>query len=163
MKGKAKAIVSRLLLVFVLISIGYAIGKEVTVHKLAGRGGLGSATTAPVSGDKVIVYYMHATLRCVTCNAIEKAAHQAVQQDFAEQLKAGRVEWMAVNIDEDEALAKRYNVASSTVVLVHLRDGKEVGHEQLDGVWELSDKREELRSYIAGKIQACFEQKPGGF
>ena len=69
----------------------------------------------------------------------------------------------AVNIDEDEALAKRYNVASSTVVLVHLRDGKEVGHEQLDGVWELSDKREELRSYIAGKIQACFEQKPGGF
>ncbi len=161
MNDKLKKAVAGVLLCFALISIGYAIGKEVTLHKLAGRETAIGPTTAPASGDKVIVYYMHATLRCVTCNAIEKSAHETVKQDFAERVKAGRVEWHVVNIDENEALAKRYNVASSSVVVVHLRDGKEVGHEPLEKVWELSDKPEELRSYVAGKIQACFPQEPG--
>ena len=160
---KAKRIIGKLLLVFVLISIGYAIGKEVTLHKLMGRGGRPPSTTAPASGDKVIVYYMHPTIRCVTCNAIEKTAHEVVQQDFAQQVVAGQVEWQVVNFSEDETLAKRYNVASSTVVVVHLLDGQEVRHEKLDKVWELAERPAELRTYIAGKIQACLPQKSGGF
>ncbi len=159
MNDKLKKAATGVLLCFVLISIGYAIGKEVTLHKLAGREAAIGPTTAPTSGDKVIVYYMHPTLRCVICNAIEKAAHEAVQQDFAKQLKTGSVQWKVVNFSEDEALAKRYNVASSTVVVVHLRDGKEVRHENLDKVWELAEKPAELRAYVAGKIQACLPQK----
>ncbi|HUS92844.1 MAG TPA: nitrophenyl compound nitroreductase subunit ArsF family protein, partial [Phycisphaerae bacterium] len=160
---KLKKAVTGVLLCFVLISIGYAIGKEVTLHRLAGWGGrsLPPPATVPASGNKVMVYYMHPTIRCVTCNAIEKAAREAVQQDFAVQLETGGVQWKVVNFSEDEALAKRYNVASSTVVVVHLRGGKEVRHEKLDKVWELAEKPAELRAYVAGKIQACFRQKSG--
>ena len=163
MNEKLKKAVTAVLLCFALISIGYAIGKEVTLHRLAGRKAVVGPTASPASGDKVIVYYMHPTLRCVTCNAIEKAAHEAVQQDFAEQLRTGSVEWKVVNFSEDEELAVRYNVASSTVVVVHLRDGEEVDYEQLHQVWELSDRPQELRAYVAGKIQACLPQKPEEF
>jgi len=163
MKDKLKKATAGVLLCFVLISIGYAIGKEVTLHRLAGRAAAVGPATAPASGDKVIVYYMHPTLRCVTCNAIEKAAREVVQQGFAAQLETGSVQWKVVNFSEDEALAKEYNVASSTVVVVHLRDGEEVGYEQLERVWELSDKPQELRSYIAERVQACFRREPREF
>jgi hypothetical protein len=163
MNDKLKKVVTGVLLCFVLVSIGYAIGREVTRHELAGRGVAGGPATAPTSGDKVIVYYMHATIRCVTCNAIEKAAHEAVQRDFAEQLKTGSVEWKVVNFNKAEALAKRYDIATSTVVVVHLRDGKEVGYEHLDEVWTLVGKPAELRAYVAGKIRACLPKKAEGF
>ena len=161
MKDKLKKATAGVLLCFVLISIGYAIGKEVTLYRLAGRGAAVGPATAPASGDKVIVYYMHPTLRCVTCNAIEKAALQVVREDFARQLQAGRLEWIVVNFDEDEALAAQYNVASSTVVVVHLRGGEEVGFEKLERVWELAEEPQELRSYVASRIQACFPPEPG--
>jgi hypothetical protein len=161
MKEKLKKALAGVLVCFALVSIGYAIGKEVTLHRLAGRGGTGEPTRAPASGDKVLVYYLHRTLRCVTCNAIEKAAHETVRRDFAEHLRTGRVEWQTVNMDDDETLGERYDVASSTVVLVHLREGKELAYERLDRLWELADKPAELRSYVAQRIRA-FLGRPAG-
>lgn len=163
MNDKLKKVVTGVLVCFALISIGYAIGKEVTLHELAGRQAAVGPATAPISGDRVIVYYMHPTIRCVTCNAIEKAAREAVRQDFAEQLETGRVEWKVVNFSEDEALAKRYDVVTSTVVVVHLRDGKEVGYESLDDVWDLVGNPAELRAYVAEKIRAGLPKKSEEF
>ena len=163
MNDKLEKAVTAVLLCFALISIGYAIGKEVTLHKLAGRAAGVAPTMAPASGDKVIVYYMHPTIRCVTCNAIEKAAREAVKQDFGQQMEGGRLEWQVVSFSEDETLARRYDGASSTVVVGHLRGGREVRHEKLDKVWELAAKPAELRAYVAGKIQACFQQEAKEF
>ena len=150
---KARRIVSGLLLCFVLISIGYAIGKEVTMRKMAGGRPPGGPATAPASGDKVIVYYMHRTVRCVTCNAIEKMAREAVENDFTGELKRGRVEWRTVNIDENGGLADRYNVASSTVVVVRIADGKEAGFQRLDEVWTLMKKPAQFAAYVSGAVQ----------
>jgi len=161
MNPKARKAVSALLLCFVLVSIGYAIGKEVTQRKLAAQRLAAGPGAGAVSGEKVIVYYMHPTLRCVTCNAIEKAARGTVEEDFAREVRTGRLEWRTVNFDEDEALAKRYDVASSSVILVRLRDGKEVAHERLDKVWELSEWPKKLRAYLRKAVRAYVEGKAG--
>ncbi len=156
----AKRIISNLLLAFVLISIGFAIGRETTLNRARkARAGELVTDTQPGGSDKVIVYYMHPTFRCVTCNQIEAMAGELVRTDFAKELADGRIEWRKVNFQGDEDLAKRYNVASSTVVVVRLRDGKETGHQNLDRVWTLSGNRDEFARYVSGAIREALSRE----
>jgi hypothetical protein len=149
-----KKIITAALLGFVLVSIGFAIGKEVTLRRLAGRDA-GDGSAAAVGGDTVVVYYLHPAMRCVTCNTIEKVARQAVQGGFAQELRSGRLQWRAMSIEDDEPLAKRYNVASSTVVVVRLHDGKETAHHRLDEVWDLVDKPADLAACVTRAVRAA--------
>lgn len=154
MKAQARKTISRILLAFVLVSVGYAAGKQVTLRRVR------TETTEPSAEkarDQVIVYYMHTTFRCVTCSAIEKLALEVVQKNFAEELKSGTVQWQAVNVDENESLAKRYDVAASTVVVVRRVDGKDVSFERLDKVWDLLNKPEEFSAYVSQKIRALLD------
>ena len=158
----AKKTLSNLLLAFVLISIGFVIGKETALNS-SRKSNSGSNAVAAHAGraDKVIVYYMHQTFRCVTCNQIEATTGELINADFAKELKDGRLEWKKVNFQENEDLAKRYNVASSTVVVVRLRDGKEIGHQSLDKVWSLSGNHDEFIKYVGGAIrEALPKEKP---
>lgn len=156
----AKKAISNLLLAFVFISIGFAIGKETTLSGIRRtRAGEIAATTQPSGSDKVIVYYMHQTFRCVTCNQIESMTGELIRTDFAKELADGRMEWKKVNFQEDEDLAKRYNVASSTVVVVRLLDGKEIGHQNLDKVWTLSSNRDEFVKYVGGAIREALSKE----
>ena len=153
-----KKILSGLLLVFVLITIGFSLGKEVTLRRLQAREPGTSGEKPDANGvavgptDQVIVYYFHGTVRCKTCNGIEKSAHEIVNSQFAEELKSGRVAWHTENFQEREDLAKRYEVTSSTVVVVEIRGGKEVAFERLDMVWELTGDVEALKKYVALNI-----------
>ncbi|HUT61473.1 MAG TPA: nitrophenyl compound nitroreductase subunit ArsF family protein [Phycisphaerae bacterium] len=153
---KAKKAISRLLLGFVLISIGFAIGKETALRK-ARDARLPPSASRSDAGETVVVHYMYPTIRCVTCNRIEKAAHDIVHGEFNDALEAGRLSWNIVDINQNEELAKRYNVATSTVVVVRYRDGKETGFERLDEVWPLAEKPAELRAYIRGAVQAALD------
>ena len=150
---KVKKVTSGLLLCFALISIGFALGKEVTLRRVQSVVSEDGAT----SGDQVLVYYMYPAIRCVTCNKIEKAAHGIVHEDYAEAVKGGRLKWREVNISENDELAGRYKVASSTVVVVRLKDGREVGFERLDKVWPLAEKPAELTAYIRNAIGSALE------
>ena len=156
----AKKAISHLLLAFVLISIGFAVGKETALNGARKAKAAEAATTTQTSSsDKVIVYYMHQTFRCVTCNQIEAMTAELIRSDFARELADGRIEWKKANFQEDEDLAKRYNVASSTVVVVRLRDGKEIGHQSLDKVWTLSSNRDEFIKYVGGAIREAMSKE----
>ena len=155
--AKAKKALTTLLLCFVLISIGFALGKEITLGRTRPeQAGTGPAT-AQAAGREVVVYYMYPTVRCVTCNRIEAAAHKVVHEEYADAVQAGRLRWQAVNIHEDEELARRYDVATSTVVVARRRGGRDEGFERLDRVWPLADKPEELSGYIRTAVAAAME------
>lgn len=150
---KVKKAVSRVLIGFVLVSIGFVVGKEVTLRSVR-TGGASPAATQPAGSNRVIVYYMHGTVRCVTCNRIEKMAAELVDSQFARARQDGRLVWREVNFQEDEQLAKRYDVASSCVVVVKVRDGREVDFRRVDEVWTLADKPEEFNACLTGAIRA---------
>lgn len=161
---KAKAIVSKLLMAFVLISIGYAAGKEMTLRSMAQNGGdrealvvASSIEQTDQSQDKVIVYYMHATFRCFTCNSIESMAKEVVENDFADALAEGRLEWQAVNFQENVALGRRYGVGTSTLVIVRIEDGQEVDFKRLDEVWTRVNDPAAFKHYIDDNIQAYLD------
>ena len=151
-----RKIIAGVLAGFVLLSIGFAIGREVTLWRMAAGGGVDGATAVgTVGADGVVVYYLHPATRCATCNTIEKVARRAVLEGFGPDIRAGRLAWRAMSIEDNEPLAKRYNVASSTVVVVRLHDGREIGHQCLDEVWELVDKPAELAACVSRAVRAA--------
>jgi len=153
---KAGKIIGKLLLGFVLISIGFAIGKEVTRARMPSH--TDAAPTAAGEGrDKVVVYYMHATFRCVTCNLVESMGAELVRTEFADAVKASRLEWREVNFQQNEQLAVRYKVGGNMIIVARFQDGKEVAHKRLDRVMELANKRDEYMSYVRGGVSEMLE------
>jgi hypothetical protein len=149
---KAKQIIGRLLIAFVLVTIGFELGKESARTPPADPSEAAPAPPA-APGEQVIVYYMHQTFRCVTCNKIEAMTEDLVKTEFAGAMQSGRLQFRRADFQEDEALARRYNVASSSVVVVKERDGKDVAFKRLDDVWTLVGKPAEFRAYVGGVLR----------
>ena len=82
--------------------------------------------------DCVEVLYFHGKQRCATCMAIEKNAKEAVEAQFAEELKNGTVVFKSIDIskDENEKIAAKYEVTWSSLIISRWKDGKE-SHENL--------------------------------
>ena len=163
---KAKNITRSALLAFVLVSIGFALGKEVTARRQTPTTGPESpasvaASEKPVAANdkavatsqKVVVYYLHTTFRCVTCNEIERLTKALVETEFADDLTAGRIEWREANFQQDESLAKRYEVVSSCVVVVNIQGGQERGFQRLDDVWTRYQDPADFNGYVGAAIR----------
>ena len=122
-----KAIAKNLLMAFVLISIGFALGKEVTVRRQAyssaKAAGSNSELSTRNSALKAVVYYLHTTFRCVTCNEIERLTKTLVETEFADDLAAGRIEWRRPT-PADEPWPSACVVASCVVVAKSGTDAK---------------------------------------
>ena len=151
---KAKAIIGKLLVGFLLVSIGVAIGKEMGVRTVPA-----SVEPAIAPGEtKVVVYYMHG-FPCVTCTFIETTTKDIVRDDFAQAVEAGTMGFISLNYLEPEnaALAEKYSVGSNMVIAVRFEDGKEVSRVRLDQVMELASNAERLKDYIRRGIRTALE------
>jgi hypothetical protein len=138
-----KNIATTTLLMFVAASIVVLVVKSLRHPQQSAQAGEGQITSAIISNsasrdDRLVVYYFHGKMRCPTCMSIESYAKEAVESGFAEQLKDGRLEWKIVNYEEsgNEHFATDYNLAAPCVVLVKVRDNKQVDWRGLPEVWE---------------------------
>jgi hypothetical protein len=125
--------------------------KEMPPLQMAGESGVDpSATTEADAGDKVVVYYFHATKRCHTCKTIEAYSEEAIKSGFAEQLESGAMEWQAVNVErpENRHFIDDFQLATRTVVLVRVVDGVNKDWKKLDRVWELVRDKPAFVDYI---------------
>lgn len=143
-----KRSITALLLAFVLISIGYAVGKEVTLRRLGSRG-----AAAQLAQDKLTVLYLHSSIRCVTCNAMEKMTREVLDADFAEEMRAGRIEFRIDDFQENDAIARKYDIRASNVVLVRIRDGEEQQFRRLDELWELASSPARFKDHVRQAIR----------
>ena len=76
--------------------------------------------------DAVEVLYFHGAQRCATCMAIEENTKALIESAYAELLKSGKLVFRSVDITKDEALAERYEVSWSSLILVgYDKSGKE--------------------------------------
>ena len=138
-------IIKNLLLIFVLVSIGFAFGKYSAARPQA-------ALPSGQTSETVKVYYVHATFRCVTCNAIEKMTRQLLESKYKKQMQDGSIVFAEVDFQKNEKMAKQFDVISSCVVVARSKDGKITGFERLDKVWELINKPGEFDAYISSAI-----------
>ena len=77
--------------------------------------------------DGVEVLYFHGKQRCATCQAIEKETKALIDSQFADAVKSGKVRFRVVDItkSENEALADKYEITWSSLVIVKYSNGKE--------------------------------------
>ena len=75
----------------------------------------------------VELLYFHVKQRCLTCMAIEKYSTETVAKEFQEQVDSGKLIYKIIDIDKEEALADKYEVASSSLILItHTSQGEKV-------------------------------------
>jgi hypothetical protein len=79
-----------------------------------------SGGSSVVAGKNVTVYYFHFTRRCTTCNNVEKVSKEAVETQYAAQVKAGEISFKSVNLDEKngEAIGVKYKIEGQTLIVI---------------------------------------------
>ena len=102
------------------------------------------------------VYYFHRTIRCPACEMIEALAQKAVEEGFADELAAGRIEWRIINLDEPENkhFEEDYRLPMQSVIVSEVRGGKEVRWKNLDKVWDLLNDDTGFVRYVQDEIRA---------
>ena len=72
-----------------------------------------------MNGD-VGVYYFHMTVRCVTCTTIEAEARKNIEMLYPELVKAGKISFTALNLEEatGRSLAEKLGINSQSLLIV---------------------------------------------
>ena len=70
-------------------------------------------SVAFASGEKVEVFYFHLTRRCVTCQAVESVASDAVRELYAPELNEGKLVFRSLNIEDKDAEADAARVKAT--------------------------------------------------
>lgn len=99
---------------------------------------------------KVIAYYFHGDMRCITCLAIEDQARSAIETAFAQQLESGTLQWRPINYDQpdNQHFIEEYDLSMSSLVLVHADNGEQMEWKVLADVWELVDLLDSFDRYV---------------
>ncbi|MCA1808650.1 MAG: nitrophenyl compound nitroreductase subunit ArsF family protein [Lentisphaerae bacterium] len=143
---------ARLLLGFVLVTIGFTLGRRTAPLPTADTSAVIAPAAPDARQDQVIVYAAHMTFRCPECTQIEWLARALVENDFGAELADGTLVFRTVDYMRDTAFARRYNISSSTIVVARNRDGAEQDFQRLDEVWTKVHNREEFFDYVRAAI-----------
>jgi hypothetical protein len=106
-----KTVMNAVLIMFIIVSIGYAAFKAFGGQKKANGSPVAvaaipaavnsvpeAATANPAANKaKVILYYLHGTGRCSRCIAMEKYSGEAVEKYFQEQVENGSLAFKSLN------------------------------------------------------------------
>ncbi len=155
----SRTVISTLVLGFVFVSTGCTITKEASPNVAGKSTGIDYGTTRPGGSERLVVYSMHRTFRCGSCTAMEAMTGNLLQAEFARELQNGRIEWRKVDFQQNEELARRYNVAASSLVLVRMRGDQEIEHQNLDLVWAHTRDRDDFAGYVGGAIRAAMSKE----
>ena len=164
---KIKTIITIILSLFVLTSVAYLVIAEVRSY-----GAMDEQVNEPVElnsvpekefpvesskniPETVVVYYFHGTARCVTCRKFEAYSNEVINNVFAKEVSSGQLKWQIVNVDTpvNKHFVNDYKLASKSIVVVKLQDGKEVEWKNLDQIWKLVGNKETFINYIQQEIK----------
>jgi hypothetical protein len=153
--NNTKRIVSQLLLIFLCLSVGFAVGKEVTLRR----------TVQPerpdaTAGRVVKAYFFHGH-PCITCLSAKASTEKVIHDNFAKAVTDGELVYETINYTDlaNAALAEKFHVASNIVVLAVMDDGKVIHSIQLDRVMKLaSSDVNELETYVRDAITQALQE-----
>lgn len=104
--------------------------------------------------DGVEVLYFYGKQRCPTCKAIEQETKELVSTTFADEVKNGKLVFKTLDIEENEALAEKYQITWSSLVLVDYDNGKEKAEDMTQFAFSNARKSPEtFRNGLTDKIK----------
>ncbi|MEW6236218.1 MAG: nitrophenyl compound nitroreductase subunit ArsF family protein [Candidatus Omnitrophota bacterium] len=162
----AKRIVTFVLLLFVVGSVAamfYSEMKSAPATMPAEKQAADSSQPAASEGRQLVAYYFHGNARCTTCMNMEAYADEALKTGFPGALDAGRLVWKVVNVEEpgNEHFIEDYQLATKSVILSDIVDGKETKWKNLDDIWSLSGEKEAFIAYIQKEAKTFLGEDNG--
>jgi len=120
-------------------------------------------SAADATGPRVVVYCFHGKVRCPECETIESYGHEAVSQGFAEEIRAGKIEWRVLDYEDSQnlPLAKQYEVIAPTIVVVRLDGGNPVRWDNLSDVWGLIANKPEFLEFVRKNVRSFLADTTG--
>ena len=114
-----------------------------------------SAQPAMSLPSQVVVYYFHGNARCPSCYKLEQFAKEALEQNFANELKDGRMVFKVVNLDQsgNAHFVNDYQLYTKSVVISLVKDGKQVRYKNLERVWDLLRDQDQYHAYVRDEIK----------
>jgi hypothetical protein len=106
--------------------------------------------------DKVEAYYFHFNARCVTCQTVEDQAKLNIETLYPELVKAGKVSFIAVNIEEKEgqSIADRLGVNGQALLIV--KGGQKINITNEGFLYAVSQP-EKFKSIIKEKVDGLMD------
>ena len=111
--------------------------------------------------DGLVVYYFFSNTRCVTCRAIEDQTRQALQENFAEQLRERDVVWRTLNYEDhaNAEWAEKFEIMMPVVVLTQYKGGELANWKRLDEVWGLVSDQAAFEQLIVDNVEEMLVAK----
>ncbi len=115
-----------------------------------------SGASSAVAGKIVTVYYFHFSRRCMTCNNVEKVSKEAVEKQYAAQVKANEITFKSVNLDEKEgeAIGSKFKIEGQSLVVIS-------GDKRVDltdkGFMYANDSPEKLKAAIKKAVDGMLK------
>ena len=77
---------------------------------------------------KVSVYYLHQTKSCMTCKAVGSVSKETTEQNFAKEIKEGKVAFLNLDISDpaNSSIAEKFQCTWSGLYILSVKEGKEV-------------------------------------
>lgn len=117
------------------------------------------AATAPAAAERaasvqVLAYYFHGTVRCETCQKIEKQAREAIERRFAFEVAEKLLLFKPVNYDKPENahFLKDYKLPCPSLVVVRQQGGKDEKWKLLDKTWEYYENPLKFNEYVETEV-----------
>jgi thiol-disulfide isomerase/thioredoxin len=124
--------------------------------------GMAADSTVALPSHQVVAIYFHRTNRCPTCKRISAYIEEAIKTTFAAELKSRTVEIHLVDYEDarNARLAQGYKIASPTLVLADVRDGKVQRWTPMPKVWSLVRDKDKFFAYVDDQVAAYLRGGP---
>lgn len=103
------------------------------------------------AASKVDVYYFHYSRRCVTCQSVEQESQKILKELYANEIKAGTVQFTGVNLDEKEGKALARKCKAEGQSLLVMSQNKRIDLTE-QGFMYARTQRDKLKSEIKKTI-----------
>ena len=110
--------------------------------------------------SEYVAYYFYTSKRCGPCTRIEQWSEDAIKQNFKEKIRAGDLEWRAINVDkpENRHFINDFKLYTKSVIVAEYSNGKAVRWKHLKKVWNLFRDREKYFNYVVDETRQFMEQ-----
>lgn len=105
--------------------------------------------------DEVEVLYFHPRFRCVSCNNVEEYAREVTKDEFAKEMKDGKLVFKSLEIDDtkNKKLVDELGVTGSSLYIVASGDGKSE-HSEIKSVWLHWNDPEKSKEIITSELNS---------
>ena len=134
-------------LFFIILAVASLNNSGITLPEPAQAG-------EDVKGARVVAYYFHGSFRCPTCRKLEQYSKEAIETNFQDAIRSGKLEYKVVNVEDkgNEHYTQDYQLYTKSLILSLVKDGKVTNWVNLDKIWEYVGNKEKFIDYVKKKI-----------